>query len=337
MKWWKMLTVMVLSCLMLGGCGRKKDVSGYVTHYEKGSISVTTNKGKTYDFVLEEPESILIAVDGLDREIFQENWQDCYAHVTYRKNQGLRYAETVFVHHKIYRNAKQLSDGTSIDIWTDGLHREYWLEDGTVLLMEENTGGPENMSRWNELLYYEDFPEAAQQGIQDYYEEMGLRYDLTALLEDASLVYGLSEEYNTQMVSQFTGIEAWNDSIICCQMTLTIPQERTNGYADFFCEGTVFDRETGEPISNYDLFTLAPGELEAYLLDTLDADGELDRERIQLNLKPEQIVMRRDGGLDFFLVDKVENGVEGMLQMGLSAEQAKTILQPWAIIEPEAG
>lgn len=335
MKYRKIFVCFLLCCLLFAGCGRKKDVSGYVTNYEKGSISITTNKGKTYDFVLEEPESILTAVEGLDREIFRENWQDCYAHVTYRRKEGTYHAETVFVHHKIYRNAMQLSDGTPIDVWTDGVRREYWLEDGTVLLMEENFGSPENNSHWNELLYYEEFPEAAQQGILDYYEEMGLRYDLTALLEEAYRVYGFVEEYNTQMVSQHIGIEAWNDRIICCQLNLTIPQERSNGGHDYFCEGAVFDRETGAHISNYDLFTTTPEELENYLLDCLDADGSLDRESISLNLKPEQIVLRRDGGIEFFLVDKVENGVGGMLQMGLSAEQAKAILHPWAVVKME--
>lgn len=335
MKYGKILVVMVLSCLLFGGCGRKKDVSGYVTHYETGSISITTKQGKTYDFVLEEPESILTAVEGLNREIFQTEWQDCYAHVTYQRKRGENYAETVFVHHKIYRNAMELSDGTSIDIWTDGLRREYWLEDGTVLLVEENTGSPENYYRWNELAYYEDFPEAAQQGILDYYAEMGQRYDISALLEDAYLVYGVSKEYNTQMVSQYTGIEAWNDRIICCQVNLTLPQERSNGGHDAFCEGAVFDRQTGEQISNYDLFTLNPEELEGYLLDVLDADGTLDRESIRLNLKPEQIVLQRDGGITFYLVDKMEKGAGGVLYLCLSPEQATEILQPWAVVQME--
>lgn len=333
MKYRKIFVCVLLCCLLFAGCGRKKDVSGYVTNYEKGTISITTNKGKTYDFVLEEPESILTTVEGLDREIFQENWQDCYAHVTYRRKEGAYHAETVFVHHKIYRNAMQLSDGTPIDIWTDGIRREYWLEDGTVLLVEENTGSPENYYRWNELKYYEDFPEAAQQGILDYYEKMGQRYDIPGLLEDAYLVYGVSKEIKTHMVSQYTGIEAWNDSIICCQVNLSLPQERSNGGHDYFCEGAVFDRQTGAHISNFDLFTLTPAELEAYLLDQLDTDGSLDRSSIQLNLKPEQIVLRRDGGIDFFLVDRVEDGAPLMLQMGLTAEQAREILQPWAVME----
>ena len=161
---------------------------------------------------------------------------------------------------------------------------------------------------------------------------MGNRYDIPTLLEDAYLVYTFSKEFNNHYVSQYTGIEAWNDHIICCQQNLTIPQERTNGYADYFCEGAVFDRNTGEVISNFDLFTISPEELEDYLLDQLDQDGTLDRENIQLNLKPEQIVLCRDGDIEFFLVDRVENGVRGMLQMNLPSKQAKEILQPWAIV-----
>lgn len=335
MKKLKVFLLVLLCGLMLLGCERNKEISGYITNYEKGSISITTNMGKTYDFVLNEPEIILITVEGLDRETFRENWQDCFAHVTYRRKEGAYHAETVFVHHKIFRNALQLADGTPIDVWTDGVRREYWLEDGTVLLLEDNTGNPEKNYRWNELKYYEDFPEVAQQGILDYYSKMGQRYDIPTLLEEAYRVYGISKEFNTQMVSQFTRIEAWNETIICCQIDLTIPQEKSNGGHDYFCEGAVVDRKTGEHISNYDLFTLTPEELEVYLLDCLDADGTLERESIQLNLKPEQIVLRRDGGIDFWLVDRTEGNDSGLLQMGLSAEQAREVLQPWAVIVPQ--
>lgn len=334
MKRWIRILEVLLCCLMLCGCGHKKEIAGQVTNYEEGTISITTDKGKTYDFVMPQPEVVLMTVIGFDQEDFAEDWDGCFAHVAYRREKGTLYAETVLVTHKLYRNVMRLSDGTPIDVWTDGIWREYRLEDGTVLLIEENPGGPENMSGWNERMYNDDFSEAAQQGIMDYYAEMGQRYDISALLEEAYRVYGFVEEYDTQMVSQFTGIEAYNEKIICCQMSLTIPQERANGCSCYFSEGTVFDRATGAVISNYDLFAIAPEELEEYLLDCLDADGDLDRENIQLNLKPEQIVLRQDGGIDFFLVDKVENGVGGMLQMGLSLEQAGDILQPWAMVVP---
>lgn len=328
------LFLMLLCCLLLWGCGSRKGITGQVTDYTEGTISVTTEKGKTYDFVIQQPSVVISSVIGFSHEDFPENWDGCTVHVTYQKEKGTFHAQTVHILSKLYRNGMQLSDGTPIDVRTDGLWMEYGLENGTVLLAEENTGGPENTARWNELQYYDDFPEQVRQKIKDYYIEQGRRYDIPALLEEAYRVYSFVEEYNTQSVSQYTGIEACNEKIICCQMALTIPQERTNGYAEYFCEGAVFDRETGEHISNYDLFTIPPEELEDYLLEQLDHDGTLDRENIHLNLKPEQIVLRRDGGIDFFLVDRVENGVEGMLQMGLSPEQARKILQPWAVIEP---
>ena len=332
MKRWK-LFLAALCILMLCACGNKKQITGRVISFENGILTVQTENGRSYDFLVDERNTSVFALVDNVRENPLDG--DCRVQVTWTREEGLRRAEFIWVDGRLCRNVMQLRDGTPIDLWEYSGWKSYCLEDGTELLMEEKNGSPEEYSRWNELLYYEDFPEAAQQGIIDYYAEMGLRYDVQELLEDAWLMYGFAESYNTRLVGQHVGIEAWNDNIICCQMSLNIPQEKTNGYADYFGEGAVFDRQTGEHISNYELFTLTPEELEDYLLDQLDHDGTLDRENIYLNLKPEQIVLNRDGSIEFFLVDRTDNGVGGMLQLGLSPEQAREILKPWAVIEPE--
>lgn len=332
MKRWRLFAA-VFCVLMLCACGNKKQVSGHVLSFEDGNLTVQTEKGKVYDFLVEDQKThIFNLVDGGQEEPLDEN---CRVQVTWVRNQDQRLAEFIWVNARLRRNVMQLSDGTAIDVWENTGYRDFCLKDGTILLMEETSSGPENASNWNELLYNEDFPEAAQQGIKSYYEKMGLRYDIPALLEDARLVYEISEIYNTKLVGQHVSLEAWNERIICCHMNLTIPLEKTNGYADYFCEGAVFDRQTGEHISNYELFTFTPEELEDYLLDQLDHEGTLDREAVQLNLSPEQIVLQRDGSIAFFLVDRMDHGVGGMLQMGLSPEQAREILQPWAVMEQE--
>lgn len=334
MKVIKNLILILLCTWLLCGCGNQKRISGRVVTFENGLLTVQTENGKTYDFQVDSQRSTVFDLTSKGEETLLDD--NCRVNVNWSKKQGTRYAEVIWVEARLQKNVMQLSDGTVIDLWEHSGFRDYCLEDGTELLMEETYGGPENNSHWNELLYYEEFPEAARQGILSYYAEMGLRYDVAALLEDAWQVYQFSEEYNTKLVGQHIGLEAWNDKIICCQMNLTIPQERTNGYADYFAEGAVFDRKTGEHISGYDLFTLTPEELEACLLDQLDTDGSLDRSSIQLNLQPEQIVLQRDGSIEFFLADRVEvkENMRLMLQIGLQPEQAKQILQPWAVIEP---
>ncbi len=332
MKQWK-LVFTIFCVLLLCACGNKKQISGRVIAFEDGILTVQTEKRKTYDILVDPQKTVIF--DLVSGETEGQLDSDCRVQVNWARKQGQRIAEHIWINSRLYRNVMQLSDGTAIDVWDRNGWREYCLQEGTALLVEDNLGGPENNSRWNELLYYEDFPEAAQQGILDYYSKMGIRYDIPALLEDAYLVCSFSEEFNNQYVSQHVGIEAWNDRIICCQLNLTIPQERTNGYGESFCEGAVFDRETGEQISQYDLFALTPEKLEDYLLDQLDPDGTLDRGSIRLNMKPEQIVLRRDGGIDFFLVDRTEGNYSGMLQMGLTPEQAREILQPWAVMEQE--
>mgnify|MGYP003311162632 FL=1 len=322
---------LTLVCIcLLCACGNQKRVSGRVMAFENGILKVQTEKGKNYDILVDPQKTVIFGLVSGEKEGRLDS--NCRVQVNWARKEGQRVAEHIWIDSRLHRNVMQLSDGTPIDVWERTGWREYCLEDGTPLLVEDNPGSLENNSRWNELLYYEEFPEAAQQGILRYYSQLGNRYDILTLLEDAYLVYTVSEEFNNHYVSQYTGIEAWNEHIICCQQNLTIPQERTNGYGDYFCEGTVFDRNTGEVISNFDLFTITPEELEAYLLDFLDSDGDLDRENIQLNLKPEQIVLCRDGSVEFYLVDRTEGDYKGMLQIGLTSEQAQDILQPWALV-----
>ena len=172
-----------LCCLLLCACGNQKQISGRVTAYEAGILTVRTEKGKSYDFLVEPLKtSIFDLVSGEEEEALDSN---CMVQVIWGRKLGQRTAEHIWIHAKLQSNAMQLSDGTPIDVWKYGGRNEYCLENGTALLVEDNTGGPENVGRWNELLYTEDFPEAAQQGIKDYYGEMGLRYDLGVILEDA--------------------------------------------------------------------------------------------------------------------------------------------------------
>ena len=328
---YRKIFLLVLCCLLLCACGNQKQISGRVLAFENGVLTVQTEKEKTYSFLVDDLKtSVFNLADGSRDEPLDET---CRVQVSWVRKQGKLHAEFIWINGRMRQNELQLSDGTAIDIWENTGYRDYCLQDGTILLMEETVSGPENASGWNELLYSEDFPEAAQQAIIGYYAQMGLRYDVDAILEDALLVRKVSEEYNTKLVGQHVWLEAWNEKLLCCQLSLTLPVERSNGGGEYFCEGAVFDRETGERISNYDLFSLTPAELENYLLDYLDVDGTLDRENIQLNMKPEQIVLQRDGSVEFYLSDRMEYGLRSMLQIGLSPEQAGEILQPWAVME----
>jgi len=326
------LVLLTLVCICLfAGCGGKKQAIGQVTAYENGILSVETWDGKYYDFQVDPLQTSIFGLVG-DEEDPLGDGSDRRVQVYYSKKQGQFHAQTILVDSRLYRNVMQLSDGTPIDVWERIGNREYCLEDGTVLLVEDSIEKLEVSNGWNGLLNSGDFPEEAQQGILTYYAEMGRRYDIPALLENAYLVYDFSEEFDNAYVSQHSSVEDWNDRIICCKLQMILPQENSNGGAECFYEGAVFDRQTGEHISNYDLFTITPEELEDYLLDQLDPDGTMDRSSIHLNLKPEQIVLCKDGDIEFYLVDRVENGVSEMLQITLSWKQAKEILKPWAMV-----
>lgn len=334
MKRIRFLALMLVCICLLCACGGKKQAIGQVTSYENGILSVDTWDGKHYDFQVDPLQTSILSLVG-DEEDPLGDGTDRRVQVYYSKKQGQFHAQTILVDSRLYRNVMQLSDGTPIDVWERIGNREYCLEDGTVLLVEDSIEKLEVSNGWNKLLNSGDFPEAAQLGILDYYGEMGLRYDIPTFLENAYLVYDFSEEFGNAYVSQHASVEAWNDRIICCKLQMILPQENSNGGSESFYEGAAFDRQTGAYISNYELFAVTPEELEVVLLDQLDPDGTMDRSSIQLNLKPEQIVLCRDGDIEFYLVDRVENGVQEMLQIGLSSKQAKEILKPWAMVDLE--
>lgn len=316
--------------LLLGGIlfstfsDRTPIITGLVNGFEGESFTVITEKGKTYEFV--GFNHILSWVDGFERDDFPR--EDLQVSVTYSKTNGQYYAELVTVDAVLTRGARELEDGTRIDVWGNDMMLQYCLEDGTELLVEYEPITPDRSAGFDSV------SESALNSIVSYYEEKGLCYDIDQLLEEAYAVYSMvgEQEYLSRVVSQDVHYRTGNARIACFGLSVSTPIAMTNSENDEIVEGAVFDRETGEHINNFDLFTCTPEELEEFLLDQLNLT-EKQRKVAALNLQPENILLGSDGSLGVHLRQYSIPDFADNLVIGLHAEDFRHLLQPWAVIE----
>ena len=93
-------------------------------------------------------------------------------------------ADDIRIHAVLAKDAYILEDGTKLDIWDHSDSTNYYLKDGTELLVEQTPCGPDN-SYVVGVYSLDTMPEEAQEKVLTYYEEQGLIYDVEAELECA--------------------------------------------------------------------------------------------------------------------------------------------------------
>ncbi len=224
------------------------------------------------------------------------------------------------------------SDGESADLWwRDYSVDEYYkLADGTTLLIIQQPSGPENVSVAG-VESFADLGESAQKAVLSYYDERGLLYDTQAELEKAYAEYRACKEsgteYHKRRVSQDVAPTASNDKIMCFITSVLLPVGGQT--VQELRLGAVFDRETGEVISNWDLFTLPEQEARQMLLDVFDADAAL-RAEMEAALRPEYIILFPDN-LEVTFPQGTLPSQEHSYGFGLDYEEYRDALQSWAI------
>lgn len=232
--------------------------------------------------------------------------------------------------------AYTLSDGTSVDRWQlrhwgDDYYR---LPDGTDLLLVREPTGPENVTNGQEGV--QDLNETAQAAILAWYEDRGLLYDVEQELERAYALYlrcrETGEAYQAGMVEQAVTPASSNERIICFMTSLTLPLDEPRMVEEILL-GTVFDRETGEVIPVWDLFTIPEAEARAWVAaQAAGGDSGLRRE-MEAALEPEWIILEPG-----YLSVKFPQGTLPSQETacGWFEEYEKApgdVLQPWAIPE----
>lgn len=143
-------------------------------------------------------------------------------------------------------DAAVFADGEAADRWRgyqNGL-REPWvlyeLSDGTVLLQENDIGGPEGSAAYAAL------SENVQAAVSAWYQGEGARYDLTALLQacyDRYQAVG-SEAFGPGLVAQTAAATAASEKAV--YLVTTVEQAVDPAAGEMLRYGTAFDRATGQ-------------------------------------------------------------------------------------------
>ncbi len=237
-------------------------------------------------------------------------------------------------------DAAALQDGTPLDLfhWTSGT--SYRLKDGTDLLHVRNYVGPENNIVAGQTTYA-DLSEAAQQAVSAYYEKRGMLYDVAEELEKSYAHYQTrNPKKPIPSVGQEVSLQSSSQRVAYFLTTVHTPIHG-DGSATMeelrLCDA--FDRETGERIDSWDLFSCSPEEAKRALLDLVQITEQPLRSEMEAALQPEYLIFY-PGNIEGWFPRGALPSQSTSFGFGLDyTDGLKAILQPWAVpvTEPQAG
>jgi len=187
-----------------------------------------------------------------------------------------------------------LSDNTSVYLWDGGDSTYYKLNDGTKLLWEQKAHGPDNTYVMG-IESYDDLSETAKSKVLAYYEEQGLLYNVQDELERAYAAYLSCEdkaEFKAYVVGQEVAPTASNSRVMYFLTSVTLPIDGDN--CTELRVGAAFNRETGEQINAWDLFSCDEHEVKQTMLDIADITDPALRAEIETAFRPEYLLVFPD-------------------------------------------
>lgn len=226
-----------------------------------------------------------------------------------------------------------LSDGTRVDLWQQDqfqFWQVYKLSDGTELLRENRSSGPENVHVGSQITF-ESLNETAQENISAYYQERGLLYDIPTELEKAYQAYlhcqETGEEFSSFLVEQSIVPCGSNDEI-CCYMTVV-----TSSYDVQLVNeqrlGEVFRRDPGEKVYNGDLFVIPLAAAPQWFADYYGKEEPLNSE-MRAAFRPEYVVLWNDH-LEVMFPAGTLPSQEHSTGMSIEYADLKGVLLEWAV------
>lgn len=224
-----------------------------------------------------------------------------------------------------------LSDGTNVDIIKNSGSISYMLSDGTELLRVKNPSGPDNVIVGG-TANFNDLSETAQASVLAYYSRQGLLYDANEVLEQAYADYQHTEnkdEFTAYMLSQEISPSASNERILYFITSVYFPIDSQNGQEVRL--GAAFDRETGNRINNWELFSCSEEEAKQTLLDIAQIKNSPLREEMESAFSPEYLTFFADN-LEISFPAGTLPSQENCYILGLDYDKELCrILNDWAI------
>lgn len=244
---------------------------------------------------------------------------------------------------RLNRGAVTLRDGTAIDVLTDDSpagDRTYCLSDGAELLWARGPSGPEHHYVGG-VESFDDLSEQAKGKVSAWYEAQGALFDEAAELEAAYAAWKAEgADFQCRMVEQNVSPSASSEKVMYFLTTVTLPYyggEEATVYELRRCDA--FDRETGERIDGWDLFSCSPEEAKRALLDLVQITEQPLRSEMEAALQPEYLIFY-PGNIEGWFPRGALPSQSTSFGFGLDyTDGLKAILQPWAVpvTEPQAG
>lgn len=207
-------------------------------------------------------------------------------------------AHDIVITGRLVRGGATLADGTPLDVLESIYHpddRTYYLPSGVKLLSVSAPHGPVNSYVMGQASL-DDLSGTARKLVQAYYEERGLLYDEAAQLE---LAYArqktLGEDFHCHYLSQNVSPSASSPRVMYFLTDLSLPTDHGDTCTSYQLRlGDAFDRETGEHLDPWDLFSLPREEVLAALLGANGIRDPSLRAEMEAALTPERVVLFPD-------------------------------------------
>ena len=233
--------------------------------------------------------------------------------------------------------ALTLADGTALDRVDQSSRVCYELPEGPLLLWEDRAFGPDNVHNGRES--FDDLSPRAQERVLAYYEQQGLLYDLQGELERAWAAYqaaGRPEDFRGFIVGQQIYPAGSNDRLMYFCTELTLPVEA--GEVESRRLSAAFDRNTGEVIDGWELFTCPPEEAVRTILELAEPNDPALRREMEAAFSPEMLLFGQDGLEVFFPRGSLPSQEYGCGFYVAYEGPLADILQDWALPRtPAAG
>lgn len=342
----KVFITLIFSMLLLCACSSEKSISGQVievipeTESEPVQFIILTDEEEKALIKMDEDSFVMSWVEDVDTEAFKKGMLSDVRVVASYKDKGKAtgtdgskmdsyLADDIRIHAVLEEDAYVLEDGTKLDIWKESDSINYQLKDGTKLLVEQTPYGPHN-SYVGGVYSLDTMSEAAQEKVLTYYEEQGLLYDAGAELERAYMDHAENpEEFDPYYISQSVSPSASNEKVIWFLTSVMLPIDGKHGQEIRL--GGAFDRETGEHISNFDLFSCPEEAVLQKLLDLAKLSDNALRSEMETVFKPEYITFFPEN-IEVAFPAGTLSGQEHCYMLGIDVnEKLCEILQDWAV------
>lgn len=206
-------------------------------------------------------------------------------------------AHDVIITGHLRRGGASLRDGTALDVLESAYHpaeRTYFLDGVRLLSVSAPSGPASSYVMGQESL--DDLSEAARERVLAYYEERGLLYDE---VEELELAYAnqrsMGENFHCHHLDQSVSPSASSQRVMYFLTTVTLPTDHGDTCTAYELRlGDAFDRDTGERIPAWDLFTCSREEVLSALLEASRITDPALRAEMDHAFTPERIALFPD-------------------------------------------